>query len=215
MTVVADSSPLVILTKLGCFQLLNRFFPRVYISAEVQYEVVIAGAGLPGASEVSKAEWIEVKRLQNQAVLASAQGKHGLGAGEMSTILLAKELSANPVLLDDYKARKLAKSDRTIESTVLSSCCLMDDVFIVVRTADGQEVHRSVDLIGACVAWVKNATDLKVERVPAGSAAPGAQVSLAECCSALQEWLLTNKRLHPDERSDMKQLIQEACRKQR
>jgi len=29
----------------------------------------------------------------------------------MSTILLAKELSANPVLLDDYRARKLAKAE--------------------------------------------------------------------------------------------------------
>ena len=50
MTVVADSSPLIILTKLGCFDLLHQLFPRVYISPEVQYEVVIAGAGLPGAS---------------------------------------------------------------------------------------------------------------------------------------------------------------------
>ncbi len=29
----------------------------------------------------------------------------------MSTILLAKELAANPVLLDDYRARKLAKAE--------------------------------------------------------------------------------------------------------
>jgi len=57
VTAVADSSPLVILAKLGCFDLLNRVFPRLYISAEVHYEVVVAGAGLPGASEVSKAEW--------------------------------------------------------------------------------------------------------------------------------------------------------------
>ncbi|MGI0134156.1 MAG: DUF3368 domain-containing protein, partial [Candidatus Micrarchaeaceae archaeon] len=61
MTAVADSSPLVILAKLDCFDFLNRLFPRVYISPEVHYEVVIAGASLPGASEVSKAEWIEVK----------------------------------------------------------------------------------------------------------------------------------------------------------
>lgn len=108
MAVVADSSPLVVLTKLGCFDLLNRLFPRVYISTEVHYEVVIAGAGLPGSSEVSKAEWIEVKALQNPAGLHSAQRKYGLGPGEMSSILLAKELSANPVLLDDYRARKVA-----------------------------------------------------------------------------------------------------------
>jgi predicted nucleic acid-binding protein len=111
VTVVSDSSPLVILTKLACFDLLSRIFPRIYISAEVHHEVVVAGAGLPGASEVSKAEWIEVKRLQNPDGLIEAQQKHALGSGEMSTILLAKELDANLVLLDDYKARKLAKAE--------------------------------------------------------------------------------------------------------
>ena len=111
MTVVADSSPLVVLAKLGCFELLHRLFPCVYISPEVRYEVVIAGAGLPGAGEVSKAEWIEVKAVQNPAALSSAQRKHGLGLGEISTILLGKELGANPVLLDDYRARKLAKAE--------------------------------------------------------------------------------------------------------
>jgi uncharacterized protein len=110
VTAVADSSPLVILAKLGCLDFLNRIFPRVYISNEVHYEVVIAGAGLPGASEVSKAEWIEVKSVQNPAGLLSAQRKYGLGPGEMSTILLTKELAASPVLLDDYRARKLAKA---------------------------------------------------------------------------------------------------------
>ena len=111
MTVVADSSPLVVLAKLGCFGPLNQLFPRVYISQEVHYEVVIAGAGLPGSTEVSKAEWIEVKTVPNPASLYSAQQKHGLGPGEMSTILLAKELGANPVLLDDYRARKVAKGE--------------------------------------------------------------------------------------------------------
>jgi predicted nucleic acid-binding protein len=111
VTVVADSSPLVILTKLGCFDLLNRLFPRIYISAEVHYEVVMAGAGLPGSSEVSKAGWIEVKGIQNPAGLYSAQRKYGLGPGEMSSILLAKELGANPVLLDDYRARKVAMAE--------------------------------------------------------------------------------------------------------
>ena len=111
MTAVADSSPLVILAKLGCFELLNRLFPRLYISAEVHHEVVVAGAGLPGASEIAKAEWIEVSRLQNQSGLVPAQRKYLLGPGEMSTILLARELGANPVLLDDYKARKLATAE--------------------------------------------------------------------------------------------------------
>jgi predicted nucleic acid-binding protein len=40
--------------------------------------------------------------------LLAAQQNYALGVGELSTILLGKELHANAVLLDDYKARKLA-----------------------------------------------------------------------------------------------------------
>jgi len=43
--------------------------------------------------------------------LLAAQQKYALGAGELSTILLGKELHANAVLLDDYNARKLARSE--------------------------------------------------------------------------------------------------------
>jgi hypothetical protein len=108
VTVVADSSPLVILAKLGCFDLLNKLFRRLDISAEVYHEVVVAGAGLPGATEVASAKWVEVRNLQNQADLLVAQQNYALGVGELSTILLGKELHANAVLLDDYKARELA-----------------------------------------------------------------------------------------------------------
>lgn len=111
MTVVADSSPLIILAKLECFDLLPRLFQRVYIPSEVHHEVVVSGAGLPGAAEVANAEWIEVKQLQNQAEFLAAQGKYALGAGELSTIFLGKEMHANSVLLDDLHARQLARAE--------------------------------------------------------------------------------------------------------
>jgi predicted nucleic acid-binding protein len=133
VTAVADSSPLVILTKLGCLDCLNRVFPRVYISNEVHYEVVVAGAGLPGASEVSKAEWIEVKSIQNPAGLLSAQQKYSLGPGEMSTIVLAKELGASPVLLDDYRARKLAKAEGDMFVVGADFCDLKTGDFEMIR----------------------------------------------------------------------------------
>jgi predicted nucleic acid-binding protein len=139
VTVVADSSPLIILTKLGCLGFLNRVFPRVYISPEVHYEVVIAGTGLPGASEVSKAEWIEVKAVQNPAALYSAQRKYGLGPGEMSTILLAKELGANPAVLDDYRARKLAKAEGL---EILGSVGLLETFYLRRYFTDLRSVFR-------------------------------------------------------------------------
>jgi predicted nucleic acid-binding protein len=127
VSAVADSSPLVILAKLGCFDFLHRLFPRLYVSSEVHHEVVVAGAGLPGASEVAKAEWVEVKKLQNQAALLAAHQEYALGVGELSTILLGKELLADAVLLDDYKARRLATAEGL---QVLGSVGLLETFYL-------------------------------------------------------------------------------------
>jgi len=141
VTVVADSSPLVILAKLGCFDLLNRLFPRLYISTEVHREVVVSGAGLPGASEVAKAKWVEVKQLQNQADLSAAQQKYALGAGELSAILLGKELHANAVLLDDYNARKLATAEGL---QVRGSVGLLETLYLRGYLADLRAAFRQL-----------------------------------------------------------------------
>jgi len=141
VTAVADSSPLVILAKLGCFDLLARLFPHVYICPEVHHEVVIAGAGLPGASEVSKAEWIEVKAVENPAGLHSARRNQGLGPGEMSTILLAKEIGADVVLLDDYRARRWAKAEGL---AILGSIGLLEAFYRQRYLTDLRHVFRQL-----------------------------------------------------------------------
>ncbi|MGB7592757.1 MAG: DUF3368 domain-containing protein [Terriglobia bacterium] len=141
MTVVADSSPLVILAKLGCFDLLKRLFPRLYISMEVHYEVVVSGAGLPGASEVAKAEWIEVKQLKNQADLLVAQEKYALGVGELSTVLLGKEMQAAALLLDDYNARKLARAEGF---QVRGSVGLLETFYLAGRLTDLRAAFRQL-----------------------------------------------------------------------
>ncbi len=70
----------------------------------------MAGVGLPGASEVEQASWIEVKTLSNPTALAQNRQKFSLGLGELSSILLAQELGADIILLDDFNARRLARS---------------------------------------------------------------------------------------------------------
>jgi len=60
VTVVSDASPLITLARINCFDLLPKLYGRVYISTEVYNEVVIAGAGLAGATQVAHADWIEV-----------------------------------------------------------------------------------------------------------------------------------------------------------
>ncbi len=109
MIVVSDSSPLITLARVGCFHLLPQLFGTVRISDEVFHEVSIIGAGLPGASEVATSAWIEVQTVHDKTGLANAMKLAGLGAGEVSAVLLAKQVSAELVVIDEWKARRFAR----------------------------------------------------------------------------------------------------------
>lgn len=125
MTAVADSSPLW--RSLAVLTYSIGFSGTFIFPAKFEYEVVVAGAGLPGASEVSEARWIEVRAVENQAALRAAQRQYGLGLGEMSAIVLAKEVDASAVLLDDYRARELAKAEGL---GVLGSVGLLETLYL-------------------------------------------------------------------------------------
>jgi uncharacterized protein len=106
--VVSNSSPLIALARIGRLNLLASLYKRILVPAEVQYEVTVAGRGLPGAEEVRNANWIEVAPRRSPADPSLAQACRDLGAGERGTILLAKSLPADLILLDEWKARRIA-----------------------------------------------------------------------------------------------------------
>jgi predicted nucleic acid-binding protein len=111
VTVVSNSSPLISLAKIEMFGLLKQLYGGLLVSAEVYAEIVIAGAGLPGSSEAAGASWIQVKEVKRRADLTAAQQRFGLGLGELSTLMLAKEAGASLIILDDLGARKLAQRE--------------------------------------------------------------------------------------------------------
>jgi predicted nucleic acid-binding protein len=111
VTVVSNSSPLITLARIGQLQLLADFYGRVVVPTEVHEEVVVAGRGLPGADEVRKARWIEVQAVPSGCDSRLVQSMAGLGAGERGAILLAKCLSADLLLLDEWKARRIAQTE--------------------------------------------------------------------------------------------------------
>jgi hypothetical protein len=106
--VVSDASPLITLARIGHLDSLHKLYEAVHIPTEVYNEVVIAGAGMPGAAAVSKADWIHVTAVRDSERLAKAISKTGLGAGETSAVFLAKELAADLTLMDEWKARRFA-----------------------------------------------------------------------------------------------------------
>jgi len=105
--VVADSSCLIGLSKIGKLEILHDFFGKIIIPEAVYYEVVIRGKGRAGAEEVKNADWIEKNKVKND--LAVRAFRLNLGAGESEAIALASEYNAKFVILDDLSARQTAE----------------------------------------------------------------------------------------------------------
>ena len=111
MIVVSNSTPLITLAKVGHFDLLQKLFTEITISREVWHEVVVRGAGQAGSAETSQADWIRVVPIVAPALIEEWRSAYNLGAGEVSTILLAKQLLAGLALIDERRARALAAKE--------------------------------------------------------------------------------------------------------
>lgn len=106
MIVVSDSTILIGLVKIGKLDILKEIFFKVYIPEEVFEEVVERGKGKPGSKVIKEAAWIEVKPVKDKIQVKFLLGS--LEKGEAEVLVLARELEADLILLDEEKARKSA-----------------------------------------------------------------------------------------------------------
>jgi predicted nucleic acid-binding protein len=148
VTVLSDSSPLITLAKMGCLDLLPQLYETVTITPEVYAEVVVGGAGLAGSAQISAAKWIHVKPVQKPANLAALQQRFGLGVGELSIIMLGRELKADVLLIDDMKARNLAQEEGL---AVLGCVGVLYDAFGLKLVSDLPGAYRQLLAVGAYV----------------------------------------------------------------
>ncbi len=104
--VVADSTCLIGLSKIGQLDLLRNLFGTVLIPRAVFDEVVLRGSGRPGAAEVGAADWIETRDAIDRLAVNALSLQ--LGPGESEAIVLASEQVVDFIILDDWQARQVA-----------------------------------------------------------------------------------------------------------
>lgn len=104
--VVADSTCLIALSKINKINILELLFKTIYIPKAVYDEVVTKGNGRPGCNEIKGVNWIVTEPIKDS--LAVNVLRLQLGAGESEAIILAKEIKANFIILDDWRARQAA-----------------------------------------------------------------------------------------------------------
>lgn len=107
MIVISNSTPLIGLTKIGHLYLLQELFNTIIIPSAVYEEVVVQASGRPGSSEISTASWVQTEILTDRAKVDYLRAD--LDWGEAEVLVLAEELNADWVLLDEPKARLAAQ----------------------------------------------------------------------------------------------------------
>lgn len=110
LAVVSDSSPLIYLTRLRQFPLLQLLHDAVYVPQAVWEEVAVRGQGFPEAAALRGAVsdgWIQIKQPSTAALSLGPEASQ-LGQADIDSILLARELNA-VLLTDDTEARLLAE----------------------------------------------------------------------------------------------------------
>lgn len=104
--VVSDSTVLIGLAKIDSLFLLKEMFQEIHVPEAVFREVTQDGWLKPGAEAVCKAPWILRQEVSDRIQVHFLMTV--LEEGEAEVLVLAKELQADLILLDEEKARKSA-----------------------------------------------------------------------------------------------------------
>lgn len=108
MIVVANASPLIGLSAVNSLGLLNSLFGAIHISEAVYREIVISGRGRVGSAEVASAAWIQRHEISDTAAVSRLMTAAKLNTGESETLILATEITADLVIIDERPARRHA-----------------------------------------------------------------------------------------------------------
>lgn len=103
--VISNTTPILSLLKINQLILLKELYGSLVVPSAVYYEIE-RGRDWPYYVDLSKIEWIEVREVQNQE---SLNYFFDLDRGEAEVLVLAKEIDAELVILDENLGRRYAK----------------------------------------------------------------------------------------------------------
>ena len=103
MLVIADSSALVALAVCDCLTVLDELFEVIKVPQAVYDEVCVANKAEAPALQ----DYLAGKNCTVETNI-SIERANGLGKGEIEAISLYKQLSADLLLIDDARAKKVA-----------------------------------------------------------------------------------------------------------
>ncbi len=106
MIVVSDTTPISELAKVGQLNILVELYGQVIIPQEVYDELTTGNH--PAVNVVPFLDWLEVYPVDDAQQIKTLQSKTGLHLGESAAMILAEQLNADQLLIDERAARRFA-----------------------------------------------------------------------------------------------------------
>ena len=103
--IISNTTPIISLLKLNRLELLQKLYSGIYIPTAV-YKEIEAGKSKGYYKDLSKVDWINIIEIQDKQAVKYFLD---LDAGEAEAIVLATELDADLIILDEKLVRFHAK----------------------------------------------------------------------------------------------------------
>ena len=104
MIIVSDTSPITSLAAINRLNLLQQLYGSIIIPEAVYRELTEVSTPVPGTREVLSADWIQMRSVVNRSLVDNLKALP-LDEGESEAIVLAKELNAEILLIDERRGR--------------------------------------------------------------------------------------------------------------
>ena len=106
MTIVSNTSPITNLATVGQLNLLQHLYSEIIIPQAVYIELTGLDYQVPGTREVQTFSWIQTQQVRDVDRVEDLCAE--LDPGEAEAIVLAIELNAERLLIDDQQGRNAA-----------------------------------------------------------------------------------------------------------
>lgn len=106
--IVSNTTPIVCFLKIGRLDILENIFNEITISQAVYEELTAKPDETKEISILKESSLFKIKPVENKFAVSLLQKQVGLDLGESESIVLAQELKAIILLMDERKGRRVA-----------------------------------------------------------------------------------------------------------
>jgi predicted nucleic acid-binding protein len=110
MIIVSDTTPIISFLKIGLLDLLEELYGEVIIPEAVYKELLSNPQMIAEVEIIKSCSFLKIKHIKNEFAVKLLQKQMNLGIGESEAIVLADALHADLIIIDERKARGIAKN---------------------------------------------------------------------------------------------------------